>query len=271
MTNKEKLANIPGLSLANRLENMADQKVDKYVQELQAFVDSFPAKEAELKAALEKKDIPAIAASVTVFINTLTSIGATDLADECTAHMGNIKGSAIELITGNVNFLLTTLTTLLTNVQKALAGGENAAGTGGAAAGSGADAAKEKKIICAVDDMPEILTTITGMLQDRYKVIGVTTFGGVLKVLQKQSPELFLLDIDIPATFIPGREVMINNGYDIAQELRHMPQFEKTPIIFLTSNNRKESIINAVKSGGNDYLVKPVNRDTLLEKISHFI
>jgi CheY-like chemotaxis protein/HPt (histidine-containing phosphotransfer) domain-containing protein len=237
MTNKEKLAKIPGLSLANRLENMADQKVDKYIQELQAFVDSFSAKEAELKASLEKKDIPAISENVTAFINTLTTMGATDLADECTQHMGNIKGAAIELITENVNFLLTTLTTLQTNVQKALSGG-----------GEGADSG-EKKVICAVDDMPEILTTITGMLQDHYKVIGVTTFGGVLKVLQKQKPDLFLLDIDIPATFIPGREVMINNGYDIATELRRMPQFEKTPIIFLTSNNRKESIIIAVKSG----------------------
>jgi CheY-like chemotaxis protein/HPt (histidine-containing phosphotransfer) domain-containing protein len=261
MTNKEKLANIPGLSLAGRLENMADQKVEKYVNELQAFLDSYSAKEAELKAALEKKDIPAIAASVTAFINTLTSMGATDLADECTNHMGNIKGAAIELITTNVNFLLTTLTTLLTNIQKAFAG---EAGAAGAASG-------EKKVICAVDDMPEILTTITGMLQDHYKVIGVTNFGGVLKVLHKQTPDLFLLEIDIPATFIPGREIMINNGYDIAQELRNMQQFEKTPIIFLTSNKTKESIINAVKSGGNDYLVKPVNRDILLAKIHHFI
>jgi DNA-binding response OmpR family regulator len=50
-----------------------------------------------------------------------------------------------------------------------------------------------------------------------------------------------------------------------------MPQYAKTPIIFLTSNKTKESIITAVKSGGNDYLVKPVNRDILLAKISHFI
>jgi CheY-like chemotaxis protein/HPt (histidine-containing phosphotransfer) domain-containing protein len=263
MTNKEKLANIPGLSIAGRLENMADQRVDKYIQELQAFEDSFSAKEAELKAALEKKDIPAIAACVTTFINTLSTIGATDLADECTNHMGNIKGSPIELITENVNYLLKTLTAMATNVQKALAGEATGAGGG---AGSG-----EKKVICAVDDMPEILTTITGMLQDRYKVIGVTNFGGVLKVIHKQKPDLFLLDIDIPATFIPGREIMINNGYDIAQELRNTPQFVKTPIIFLTSNKTKESIINAVKSGGNDYLVKPVNRDVLLAKISHFI
>jgi CheY-like chemotaxis protein len=239
---------------------MADQRVDKYIQELQAFADTFSAKEAELKAALEKKDIPAIAACVTTFINTLSTIGATDLADECTNHMGNIKGSPIELITENVNYLLKTLSAMVTNVQKALAG----EATG--AAGSG-----EKKVICAVDDMPEILTTITGMLQDHYKVIGVTNYGGVLKVLHRQTPDLFLLDIDIPATFIPGREVMINNGYDIAQELRNMTEFAKTPIIFLTSNKTKESIITAVKSGGNDYLVKPVSRDILLAKISHFI
>jgi CheY-like chemotaxis protein len=264
MTNKEKLAKIPGLSLAGRLENMADQKVDKYIQEIQAFVDSFSTRQTELKTALEKKDIPAIAEKVTAFINTMTSMGAADLADECTTHMGNIKGAAIELITENVNFLLTALTTLHTNAQKALS-----ASSDGGAADSGEP--KEKKVICAVDDMPEILTTLTGMLQDRYKVIGVTNFGGVLKVIHSHTPALFLLDIDIPATFIPGREVMVNNGYDIAMELRRMPQFEKTPIIFLTSNSRKESIINAVKSGGNDYLVKPVKRDILLEKIGHFI
>jgi CheY-like chemotaxis protein/HPt (histidine-containing phosphotransfer) domain-containing protein len=263
MTNKEKLANIPGLSLGNRLENMADQRVDKYIQELQAFLDSYSAKEAELKAALEKKDLPAVASCVTTFINSLTSIGATELADECTNHMGNIKGSPIELVTENVNFLLTTLTTMHTNVQKALAGS--------GAAGGGATGGGEKKVICAVDDMPEILPTITGMLQDHYKVIGVTNYGGVIKVLHKQTPDLFLLDIDIPATFIPGREVMINNGYDIAAELRSMPQFAKTPIIFLTSNKTKESIITAVKSGGNDYLVKPVSRDILVEKIGRYL
>jgi CheY-like chemotaxis protein len=242
---------------------MADQKVDKYIHELQAFDSSFSAKEAELKASLEKKDLPAVAAHVTTFINSLTSIGATDLADQCTEHMGNVKSDPIEKVTENVNYLLTTLTTLHTNIQKAL--------SGSADAGSGAAAGGDKKIICAVDDMPEILTTLTGMLQDHYKVIGVTTYGGVIKVLQKHKPDLFLLDIDIPATFIPGKEKMINNGYDIAQELRSMSQFAKTPIIFLTSNKQKESIITAVKSGGNDYLVKPVKREILLEKIGHFI
>jgi two-component system chemotaxis response regulator CheY len=78
-----------------------------------------------------------------------------------------------------------------------------------------------------------------------------------LEILLKQKVDLLLLDWNMPRL----------NGLDLVRQLRNKPQFSSLPIIMITSEAAKYNVIEAIKEGVNDYLVKPVTERGLLTKI----
>jgi PleD family two-component response regulator len=118
-----------------------------------------------------------------------------------------------------------------------------------------------QKMILSVDDMPEILSGVKAALKYHYKVFGVTSAVDAMTFLKNHKPDLFILDIDMP--FI--------DGYDTASFIRKDENHAKTPIIFLTSNATRDHVIKAVESGGNDYIVKPINHSVLLKKVRKYL
>lgn len=119
----------------------------------------------------------------------------------------------------------------------------------------------EKPVIFAVDDKPELLAAIAGMLKDRFTVICVTSGKAALNAIKKHTPDLFILDIEMP----------LMDGYELAGLIRKHKNFERTPIIFLTGRSTRSDVITAVVNGGNDYILKPVEKELLLSKIQNFL
>lgn len=70
-------------------------------------------------------------------------------------------------------------------------------------------------------------------------------------------PELVLLDISMPEM----------DGFEVASEIRKRYQADWIPIIFLSSHDEPEMIAKAIDAGGDDYLVKPVNKIVLQSKL----
>jgi FixJ family two-component response regulator len=56
------------------------------------------------------------------------------------------------------------------------------------------------------------------------------------------------------------------NGYELAEKIRESGH--EAPIIFLTGNSAKEYVIKAIKAGGSDFIVKPIYKENLTEKIN---
>lgn len=77
------------------------------------------------------------------------------------------------------------------------------------------------------------------------------------ELLVKGGVDLLLLDWNIPKL----------NGIDLVRKLREDLRFLNLPIVMITSEAAKYSVIEAVKAGVNDYLVKPVSERSLLEKL----
>jgi len=82
---------------------------------------------------------------------------------------------------------------------------------------------------------------------------GVTALG----MIESRTIDLLLLDWNMPGI----------NGLELVKHLRGKPEFANLPIIMITSEAAKYNVIEAVKAGVNDYLVKPVSDKALLEKI----
>jgi DNA-binding response OmpR family regulator len=118
-----------------------------------------------------------------------------------------------------------------------------------------------KLCILAVDDAPDILKSINYVLRDEYKVATLAQPEKIKELLQKITPDLFLLDYNMP----------LLNGFDLIPIIRGLKEHSKTPIMFLTSEGTMTNLSVALELGACDFIVKPFKPDVLREKIAMHI
>ncbi|MCM1538140.1 MAG: response regulator [bacterium] len=115
----------------------------------------------------------------------------------------------------------------------------------------------EKKKIVAVDDSGIVLKMLQKVLGEAYDVHAFSSGMRALKFLKEKTPDLIILDIDMPEI----------NGYEMLKLIKEKNHLREIPVIFLTSNNDKDHVIKAVAGGAKDYVVKPIDPDILMEKV----
>lgn len=109
--------------------------------------------------------------------------------------------------------------------------------------------------ILIIDDEPQIRKLLKISLESHgYKVIQASTGAEGLVLTANYSPELILLDINLPD----------KSGHEILKELRDW--YEK-PIIILSVQNSETDIVHALDNGATDYLAKPFRTGELLARI----
>jgi two-component system chemotaxis response regulator CheY len=79
-----------------------------------------------------------------------------------------------------------------------------------------------------------------------------------LQQLENQKIDLILLDWNMPEL----------SGIDFLKKVRTMEAYKALPIIMVTSEAAKYNVIEALKNGATDYIIKPVNERIFAEKIS---
>lgn len=77
-------------------------------------------------------------------------------------------------------------------------------------------------------------------------------------ILMKEKIDILLLDWNMPTL----------NGLELVKRLRAMPSYKDLPILMVTSEAAKYNVIEAVKAGVTDYLVKPVTEKNLEDKLN---
>jgi len=117
------------------------------------------------------------------------------------------------------------------------------------------------KTVLAVDDRPEILTTVNAALSGHYRTLGAPSGRVALDITNQQTIGLFILDIDMPEM----------DGFQLAAQIRGMRNHKDTPIIFLTANSSRERIQKAITLGISDFIVKPAYNETLLSKVKKYL
>jgi CheY-like chemotaxis protein len=115
----------------------------------------------------------------------------------------------------------------------------------------------EKIRILAVDDNAVNLATLEQELQNEYKVIPVNSGGRAVKYICREQVDLILLDVQMP----------IMDGLDTLREIRMQKNGAQVPVIFLTSSNDKVTVMEGIKLGIVDYIVKPFQSRDLHDRI----
>lgn len=114
-----------------------------------------------------------------------------------------------------------------------------------------------KKKILAVDDNSISLATIEQELDGEFEVIPLNSGIRALQFLQKEKPDLILLDI----------QMALKDGIETLKEIRQMKGCENIPVIMLTSNADKRMVLESSKLKIYDYVLKPFKKQDLCERI----
>jgi len=118
----------------------------------------------------------------------------------------------------------------------------------------------DQKLILAVDDSPLSLQTLKSQLAETpYKLICVTSGADALRFIEKKKPDLYILDMEMPEM----------SGHELAMEI--LETGKGAPIIFLTGNSDKETVLRALSVGAADFVIKPINQAQVLERIAKYI
>ena len=75
---------------------------------------------------------------------------------------------------------------------------------------------------------------------------------------KKHLPNVVLMDIMLPGGL---------DGFDMVRVLRRSPTTAKTPIIMMTARRKREDIVHSAQLGVAGFILKPIEKDTLLTKI----
>ena len=102
--------------------------------------------------------------------------------------------------------------------------------------------------VLVVDDEAISRRAITYALEKaQMKSISVEDPIKALDTLLQKKFDLIFLDVDMPNM----------SGFELCTKIRTLPQYAKTPVVFVTGLNDLESRANSTMSGGNDFIAKP--------------
>ncbi len=120
-------------------------------------------------------------------------------------------------------------------------------------------AATARATVLVIDDSPDSLTHMSGLLKDTYRV-KVATQGEVgLKVaLSAPTPDLILLDIMMPDV----------DGYEVCRQLKANPATQAIPVMFLTAKADAQDEQKGLSLGAVDYITKPISPAILLARVA---
>ena len=111
--------------------------------------------------------------------------------------------------------------------------------------------------ILIVDDTPENIDILVGLLEDFDKQIAINGADALETALEGDPPDLILLDIMMPEM----------DGYEVCNRLRANEKTKDVPVIFLTAKTQKDDIVKGFEAGGQDYITKPFDARELIERV----
>jgi len=117
----------------------------------------------------------------------------------------------------------------------------------------------DRATVLVVDDTPDNLAVLSGLLKDTYRVKVASNGEKALKIAAAENPpDLILLDIMMPGL----------DGYEVCQRLKADPKTCNIPVIFLTAKTEIASEQKGLELGAVDYITKPISPPIVLARVN---
>ncbi len=119
-----------------------------------------------------------------------------------------------------------------------------------------------KTVVLVIEDNEQNLYLMHFLLEKHGFTVVESKDGRTgIETAKKVKPQLILLDIQLP----------VMDGYSVAKELRRNREFDKTPIIAVSSYAMVGDREKAIEVGANDYIEKPIDPDTFIGQIKRHL
>ena len=113
-------------------------------------------------------------------------------------------------------------------------------------------------VILIVDDNPQNLQVLGNLLQkEKYEIEFAVNGEATLDWLINRQFDLILLDINMPGM----------NGFEVCKRIRSDKKMYDVPIIFLSAESERESILKGFEVGAQDFVIKPFDSRELLARV----
>jgi two-component system cell cycle response regulator DivK len=117
-------------------------------------------------------------------------------------------------------------------------------------------------LILHVEDNPGNRLLIKRLLlSEGYRLLEAENARQAIDLLQKNKPDLILMDINMPDV----------DGYTLTKKIRNIPELGCIPIVAITANVMRGDRERVLKAGCDGYIEKPINVDTFLDQVAGFI
>lgn len=117
-----------------------------------------------------------------------------------------------------------------------------------------------RKRILVVDDDAAFLKMVKDWLSEEYHVTIVTSGMQAITFLATNSPDLILLDYEMPVT----------DGPKVLEMIRSESASSRLPVIFLTGKGDRESVQKVLSLKPDGYLLKSIGKQQLLKSVHEF-
>jgi len=121
---------------------------------------------------------------------------------------------------------------------------------------------KLKPTVLIIDDCPDVINLISGLLKNSYKVKAATCGEKGLKIARNDNAiDLILLDIMMPGL----------SGYEVCEQLKADANTTDIPVIFITAMSSLEDELKGLNLGAVDYISKPISPAILLARVENYL
>ena len=114
------------------------------------------------------------------------------------------------------------------------------------------------KHILVIEDDPDIVELLRYNLErESYRVATATTGSEGLAQLQRERPDLLILDLMLPEI----------SGFELCRRLRSDSAYQNLPVIMLTARSEEADVIAGIELGADDYITKPFSPRELVARV----
>ncbi len=118
------------------------------------------------------------------------------------------------------------------------------------------------KKILIVDDEPSIVAPLQFLMErNGYRVSVAASGEEALETIERDPPDLVLLDVMLPGL----------SGFDVCRMIRENSALSNVRIILVTALGRKINVAKGMALGADDYIVKPFGNRELVAKVKQLL
>jgi signal transduction histidine kinase len=115
--------------------------------------------------------------------------------------------------------------------------------------------------VLIVDDVPANIRILADFLRDGHDIHVATRGGDALDLARQLLPDIILLDVVMPDM----------DGYAVCRRLKADPAVRDIPVVFVTARFAPEDEAHGLSLGAVDYIVKPVSRAVVRERVKNHL